>query len=180
MIVQNRHSRILLREFLRSRTENTSRTRSLKGRGSSGKMARLPCKEYLKGVCTTPFWEKWRPPEYLFYKSENGCRFRRKCCYAQCQVVEQPSKKSRKNADNSAAAILQLYDNWVVYHEKEENLITHDRNEVGGSEASVKCIVNTFRIFFFLRRSVLFLSENHEKRNEKGRRRKTAETLRLC
>ena len=29
----------------------------------SGKMARLPCKDYLKGTCTTPFCEKWHPPE---------------------------------------------------------------------------------------------------------------------
>ena len=33
------------------------RTRSLRGRSPSGKMARLPCKDYLKGTCTTPFWE---------------------------------------------------------------------------------------------------------------------------
>ena len=41
------------------------------GRSPSEKMARLPCKDYLKGTCTTPFCEKWHPPECLFYKSEN-------------------------------------------------------------------------------------------------------------
>ena len=55
--------------------KNASRTRSPRGRSPSGKMARLPCKDYLKGTCTTPFCEKWHPPECLFYKSENGCRF---------------------------------------------------------------------------------------------------------
>ena len=47
-----------------------SRTRSPRGRSPSGKMARVPCKDYLKGTCTTPFCEKWHLPECLFYKSE--------------------------------------------------------------------------------------------------------------
>ena len=33
--------------------------------------ARITSKE----LCTTPFCEKWHPPECLFYKSEKGCRF---------------------------------------------------------------------------------------------------------
>ena len=38
--------------------------------------------------------KKWHPPECLFYKSENGCRFGEKCSYAHRQVDEQPSKRS--------------------------------------------------------------------------------------
>ena len=71
-----------------------------------GRMFRLPCKDYLKGSCTTPFCEKWHPPECLFYKSENGCRFGEKCSYAHLQVDEQPSKRSHKNGDKSAVAML--------------------------------------------------------------------------
>ena len=41
--------------------KKASRTRSPRGRSPSGKMARLPCKDYLKGTCTTPFCEKWHP-----------------------------------------------------------------------------------------------------------------------
>ena len=41
--------------------KNASRTRSPRGRSPSEKMARLPCKDYLKGTCTTPFCEKWHP-----------------------------------------------------------------------------------------------------------------------
>ena len=55
--------------------KNASRATSPRGRSPGGKMARLPCKDYLKGTCTTPFCEKWHPPECLFYRSENGCRF---------------------------------------------------------------------------------------------------------
>ena len=58
--------------------KSASRTRSPRGRSPSGKMSRLPCKDYLKGTCTTPFCEKWHPPECLFYKSDNGCRFEEK------------------------------------------------------------------------------------------------------
>ena len=39
--------------------KNASRTRSPRGRSPSGRMSRLPCKDYLKGVCTNPFCEKW-------------------------------------------------------------------------------------------------------------------------
>ena len=59
--------------------KNASRTKSPGGRSPSGRMARLPCKVYLKGTCTTPFCEKWHPPECLFNKPENGCRFGEKC-----------------------------------------------------------------------------------------------------
>ena len=80
--------------------------RVLEAEAQVGKMARLPCKDYLKGTCTTPFCEKWHPPECLFYKTENGCKFGDKCSYAQRQVDEQPSKKSKKNGDKIAVAIL--------------------------------------------------------------------------
>ena len=54
--------------------------------------------------------EKWHPPECLFYKSENGCRFVEKCSHAHRQVDEQPSKKSKENGDKSAAAMLKKHD----------------------------------------------------------------------
>ena len=85
-----------------------SRTRSPRDRSPSGKMARLPCKDHLKGTCTTPFCEKWHPPECLFYKSEKGCRFWEKWSYAHHQVAEQHSKRSKKNWDKSAVAMLKI------------------------------------------------------------------------
>ena len=71
-------------------------------------MSRLPCKDYFKGTCTNSFCEKWHPPECLFYKSENGCRFREKCSYSHRQVDEQPSKRSKNNGDKSAVAMLKI------------------------------------------------------------------------
>ena len=49
--------------------KNASRTKSPRGKSPSGKMARLPCKDYLKGTCTTPFCENGIL-QSLFYKSE--------------------------------------------------------------------------------------------------------------
>ena len=92
--------------FTRQNERNASRTRSPRGKSPSGRMSRLPCKDYLKGTSTTPFCEKWHPPECLFYKSENGCRFGEKCSYAHRQVDDQPSKRSQKNGDKSAVAML--------------------------------------------------------------------------
>ena len=44
----------------------------LEAEAQVGKMARLPCKDFLKGTCTTPFCEKWHPPECLLYKTDFG------------------------------------------------------------------------------------------------------------
>ena len=96
------------RSSTRLSVRNASRTREVP-RGRSPKMARLPCKDYLKGTCTTPFCEKIDPPECLFYMSEKGCRFGEKCSYAHRQVDEQPGKRSKKNGDNSAVAMLKRH-----------------------------------------------------------------------
>ena len=96
--------------FMRQNERNASRTRSPRGKSPSGRMSRWPCKDYLKGTCTNSFCEKWHPPECLFYKSESGCRFGEKCSYAHRQVEEQPSKRSKKNGDKSAVAMLKKYE----------------------------------------------------------------------
>ena len=92
--------------FMRQNERNASRTRSPRGRSPSGRMSRWPCKDYLKGTCTNSFCEKWHPPECLFYKTKSGCRFWEKCSQAHRQVDEQPSKRSKKNGDKSAVAML--------------------------------------------------------------------------
>ena len=102
-------------------------------------MSRWPCKDHLKGACTNSFYEKWHPPECLFYKAEKGCRFGRKCSCAHHQVDEQPGKRSKKNGDKSAVATLKkheqhfrterplvydhsLHDNWVAYYRKSSDI----------------------------------------------------------
>ena len=57
----------------------------------------LDCRaRIISQVRTNSFSEKWHPPECLFYKSENGCRFGDECCYAHRQVDEQPGKRCEK------------------------------------------------------------------------------------
>ena len=92
----------------RQNERNASRTQSPRGNSPSGRMFRLPCKDYLKGTCTNSSCEKRHPPECLFYKSENGCRFGEKCSYAHRQVEEQPRKRSKKNGDKSAVTMLKI------------------------------------------------------------------------
>ena len=107
--VQKWHSRALLRDLLRSRVWEMHREPGvLEAEAQVGRMSRLPCKDYLKGTCTTPFCKKCHPPQCLFYKSEYGCRFGEKCSYAHRQVDEQPSKRSKKNGDKSAVAMLKI------------------------------------------------------------------------
>ena len=92
--------------FMQQNERNASKTRSPRGRSPSGGMYRWPCKDYLKGTCTNSFCEKWYPQECFFYKTKSGCRFGEKCSYAHRQVDEQPSDRSKKNDDKSAAAML--------------------------------------------------------------------------
>ena len=76
----------------RQHEKNASRTRRPRGKSPSGRMSRVPCKDYLKGTCTNSFCV-YGTLQCLFYKSENGCRFGEKCSCAHHQVDEQPSKK---------------------------------------------------------------------------------------
>ena len=78
----------------RQNERNASRTRGPRGKSPSGR------------TCTNSFCEKWHPPECLFHKSKSGCRNKEKCSYAHRQVDEQPSKRSKKNDDKSAVAML--------------------------------------------------------------------------
>ena len=97
----------------------------------SGRMFRWPCKDYFKGTCTNSFCEKWYPPECLFYKTKSGSRIGEKCSYAHGQVDEQPTKRSKKNDDKSAVAMLKKGD-W-----QERELVTdqcHDRSGKPGKK----------------------------------------------
>ena len=46
----------------------------------------------------------------MFYKTKSGCIFGEKCSYAHRQFDEQPSKRSKKNDDKSAVAMLKKND----------------------------------------------------------------------
>ena len=102
-------------------------------------MSRWPCKDYLKGTCNNSFCEKWQPPECLFYKTKSGCRFGEKCSYAHRQVDEQPLKRSKKNDDKSAVAMLKKND-WHENVREPRNHSGHDdRNNDGGRGKETSC-----------------------------------------
>ena len=121
--------------FMQQNERKASRTRSPRGRSSSGRMHRWPCKGYLKGTCNKSFCEQWHPPECLFTKTKSGCRFEEKCSYAHRHVDEQPSKRSKKNDDKSAVAMLKKND-W-----QEREPVTdgcHDRPGKSGNRSDKK------------------------------------------
>ena len=68
-------------------------------------------------TCTNPSCKKWHSPEFLFYKTKEECKFRKKCSYAHRLVEEQPSKRSKKNDNKSTVGLhWRLHDgNSVVY-----------------------------------------------------------------
>ena len=75
---------------------SASRKKNLRGWSPSGKVARQPCRDYLKGTCTKSPCDYWHPPVGLFYKSESGCKFGDECSFAHRQVQDQPSKKPKR------------------------------------------------------------------------------------
>ena len=97
--------------FMQQSERKPSRTRSPRGKSPSGRMSRWPCKDYLRGTCNNSFCKRWHPPECLFYKNKNGCRFGEKCSFAHRQVDAQPTKWSKSNNDKSAVALLKK-GNW--------------------------------------------------------------------
>ena len=109
--------------FMQQSERKTSRTRSPRGKSPSGRMSRWPCKDYLKGTCTTSFCETWHPQECLFYKTKSGCRFGEKCSYAHRQVDEQPSKRSKKNDDKSAVVMWKKYE---LHYRTEQPVVDRD------------------------------------------------------
>ena len=111
--------------FMQQSERKPSRTRSPRGKSPSGRMSRWPCKDYLTGNYSYSFCGKWNPPEWLFYKDKNGCRFGEKCSFAHRQVDTQPTKWSKSNNDKSAVALFKEGD----WHERES--VTdryHDRS----------------------------------------------------
>ena len=101
--------------FMQQNERKPSRTRSPRGKSPSGRMSRWPCKDYLKGTCNNSSCKRWHPPECLFYKDKNGCRFGEKCSFAHRQVDTQPTKWSKSNNDKSGVALLKKGD----WHERE-------------------------------------------------------------
>ena len=115
--------------FMQQNERISSTTRSPRGKSPSGRMSRWPCKDYLKGTCTNSFCEKWHPPECLFYKNKNGCRFGEKCSFAHRQVDEQPTKRSKKNDDKSAVAMLKKHE---LYDRTEKPVVCRDTRHAQG------------------------------------------------
>ena len=99
--VQNRHSRILLRDLLRGKTEVPE--------------AKVPVEECFD--CPARIASKELAPIHSVKNgiSQNACSssprvdagFGEKCSYAHRQVDEQPSKRSSKNGDKSAVVFFQ-------------------------------------------------------------------------
>ena len=109
------HHQIRLRILSCSRASENHRGPEVpEVRVPSGRMSPWPCKDCLRGTCNNSC-ERWHPPECLFCKNKNGCRFGEKCSFAHRQVDAQPTKWSKSNNDKSAVALLKKGD----WHERE-------------------------------------------------------------
>ena len=84
---------------------NASRTRSKKGRSPSGKMTRLPCKDYLKELAPIILW-KIASSRMLVLEVRKGMLVWGKVLLCASPGWKQPGKRSKKNCDRSAVAML--------------------------------------------------------------------------
>ena len=90
---------------------------------------------YFKGTCNDSFCKKWHPPECLFCKTKSG-RFGEKCSFAHRQVDEQPTKRSKKNDDKSAVAMLKKKGDWQERESVSDGC--HDRRVKPGKRGDKK------------------------------------------
>ena len=94
--------------------QNAPRTRSPRSKSLSGKMARLPCKDYLKGTCTAPSCEKWHPPEWLLYKSEMDADFGKSPLMRTVRLKNSLAKVDKRMVTKVQWLCFRLRDNWVA------------------------------------------------------------------
>ena len=95
----------------RQNERNASRTRSPSGKSPSGRMFRLPCKDYSKLVAPNHSMKNGILRNACSTSRKNGCRLGEKCSCAHRQVEEQPSKRSSNNADKCCC---HAEEAWVV------------------------------------------------------------------
>ena len=101
--------------FMQQNERRASRTRSPRGRSPSVRMFRLLCKDYFKGTCTTPFCEKWHPPECLFYKSEIDVDLVKSALTHTARLTNSPARSLKRMVIKVQWLCWKLHDNWVAY-----------------------------------------------------------------
>ena len=90
--------------FMQQNECNASRTRSPRGKNVS-----IACKDHIKGTCTTSFCESGTLQSVCSTIPRVVVGLE-KCSFAHRQVDEQPTKRSKKNDDKSAVAMLKKGD----------------------------------------------------------------------
>ena len=103
------------RSSTQQNVKNASRTKSPRGRSPSGKMARLPCKDYLNGTCTTPFREKWHPPECWFYKTEKDANLGTSAHAHTARLTNSQGRSRKRMVTKLQRLFWRVHDNWVAY-----------------------------------------------------------------
>ena len=104
--VQNRHQKPLHPLSHQHKGRTASRKKNLRGQSPSGKFARQPCKDFLKGTRTKLRCDCKQPLKCQFYKSESGCKFGNKCSFPHKKVEVQPHKKPKKGGDKNTVAMV--------------------------------------------------------------------------
>ena len=87
----------------------------LEERSPSGKMARLPCKDYLKGTCTTPFCEKLASSRMLVLQVRKWMHFFLNALMRIARLMNSLAKGLKRMVTKVQWLCLKLRANWVAY-----------------------------------------------------------------
>ena len=95
--------------------EQSSRRKSLRGRSPSGKLARMTCRDCIKGKCTRPSCDFWHPPECQNYKKKSGMQIRWSVCFRALAAWRSAQQKTEKSIVTKVLLpCWRIHDNWVA------------------------------------------------------------------
>ena len=128
---------------------STSRRKCLRGRSPSGKFARQPCRDFIKGKWTRPSCDYWHPPECQCYKFWIGMQIWRKVLVCTKAGWRSTLQKTEKGCDKNAVAILKDVRQFVCVFQDteppESSSISRKSAKVLGSIRRVQVINATQR-----------------------------------
>ena len=143
--------------FKRQNERNTSRTRSPRGKSPSGRMFRLPCKDYLKGICTKSFCKKLHPPECFVLQVRERMQILRKVLLCASPGWRTAWQKGLKIMVTKVQWLRwKVHDNWGAYFRLWSRRSLHRSLSLG---CVCFCVfLSLWGVFFSLSLGCVFLS----------------------
>ena len=110
--------------FYAAEERNASRTKSPRGRSPSGRIARLPCKDYFKGTCANSFCENGILQNVCSTSRRMDADLGKSALMRIARFKNSLAKGPKKNGDKSAVAMLKKHE----LHDRTERPVVYDHS----------------------------------------------------